>query len=663
LRAIAELPPDLDEMYNRILGQIAKDDVPYAIRILRWLTFASRPLYLKEVAEVAALDPDYRPAFDRDEVLQDPAEVLAICSSLVTVVQEPSMEYFDEENDCYIGQYSHNSVDLVGKSERVVVLAHYSVKEYLVSQRILESEAKLYGIDPDIGHKTLAKSCLLYMFQLDVLDLPKHVVRRDFVLTIYSAEEWIRHYRLIQTPDPELNELVVELFKAENTFSTMIMFSPKRRAQFWPYREKLTKSVFVACELGLPDIVQRLVSETDFDVNEAHNETTTLLEIAARSGFSSLVEFLLEKGAIANEGALNSACSNGHLELVRLLLEQGAQVNTHGAKGFSALRCASLSGHLGTVQYLIERGADVKAPDELALCQASQYGHLDIVRVLVENGADINASIIADYNTLGGLYGNALCGASYRGHFEVVEYLVENGANVNVSDGRDRKPLHGASCNDHLEIVKYLVKKGADVDGSESHQNALVVASEEGNFEVVQCLVENGANVNASASDGWHGNALYGASYKNHLEIVEYLVKNGADVDATSSGKYKNALIAASARGNFEVVRCLVENGADVNAQGDDGQRSALGEAASRCLWDHWDYCFENGADVNAQGDDGQRSALGEAASRCLWDHWDYRFENGVGVNFQSGGTSMDQDDIVKYLIEHGAVNKTSVGE
>jgi hypothetical protein len=72
-------------MYNCMLSQINRDDFPYAIRILRWLTFASRPLYLSEVAEVAALDPHRRLAFDPDEILQDSSEVLSICSGLVNV--------------------------------------------------------------------------------------------------------------------------------------------------------------------------------------------------------------------------------------------------------------------------------------------------------------------------------------------------------------------------------------------------------------------------------------------------------------------------------------------------------------------------------------------------------------------------------------------------
>lgn len=73
------------ETYDRILLSITKNDTPYAIRILRWLAFSRRPILLEEIAEIAAIDPDE--GIDRDEILQDPLEVLNICSSLVTAVE------------------------------------------------------------------------------------------------------------------------------------------------------------------------------------------------------------------------------------------------------------------------------------------------------------------------------------------------------------------------------------------------------------------------------------------------------------------------------------------------------------------------------------------------------------------------------------------------
>jgi hypothetical protein len=55
------------------------------MRVLQWLTFSTRPLLVKEIAEVVAIDVARDPAFDRDEILEDPLDALYICSSLVTI--------------------------------------------------------------------------------------------------------------------------------------------------------------------------------------------------------------------------------------------------------------------------------------------------------------------------------------------------------------------------------------------------------------------------------------------------------------------------------------------------------------------------------------------------------------------------------------------------
>ena len=78
------------------------------MRILQWLTFSARPLSVKEVAEVVAINAARDPAFDRDEVLEDPLEALNICSSLVTITT--------------------NEADGRSRpSQQIIALAHYLV--------------------------------------------------------------------------------------------------------------------------------------------------------------------------------------------------------------------------------------------------------------------------------------------------------------------------------------------------------------------------------------------------------------------------------------------------------------------------------------------------------------------------------------------------------
>lgn len=172
-KALATLPPNLDQTYDHILNAIDKDYFQYARRILQWLTFSARPLSIDEVAEVVALDGNRDPAFDRDGVLEDPLEVVNICSSLVTIAND---------NDSYLG----------GPPRQVVVLAHYSVKEYLVSDRICVGKAAKYSMREEVCHGTIATSCLGYLLQFQQSELGSDLLE-FFKLARYSAEFWTGH--------------------------------------------------------------------------------------------------------------------------------------------------------------------------------------------------------------------------------------------------------------------------------------------------------------------------------------------------------------------------------------------------------------------------------------------------------------------------------------
>jgi hypothetical protein len=164
-KSLATLPPTLDETYNRILCAIDDENSEYTVRILRWLAFSSRPLLLEEIAEVIAINSGRDPAFDSQEVLEDPSDVSRICSSLVTIAttEEPASEHF-----------SSSSSRLSKSTQKVVALAHYSVKEYLLSERCRQSRAARYSIQHTPCNEFIAKSCLGYLLQFQVSDSLSH---------------------------------------------------------------------------------------------------------------------------------------------------------------------------------------------------------------------------------------------------------------------------------------------------------------------------------------------------------------------------------------------------------------------------------------------------------------------------------------------------------
>ena len=124
-RVLQELPASLDETYERVLSEILKANPDQAYRLLQCLTVATRPLRVDELAEILALDfdggQDEIPALKRDWRWDDERQgVLATCSSLIVVVKA---------ND-----YSET---------RVVQFAHFSVKEFLTSDRLADMKADI----------------------------------------------------------------------------------------------------------------------------------------------------------------------------------------------------------------------------------------------------------------------------------------------------------------------------------------------------------------------------------------------------------------------------------------------------------------------------------------------------------------------------------------
>ncbi|KAJ6201930.1 hypothetical protein J3E72DRAFT_265604 [Bipolaris maydis] len=146
-KSLATLPQTLDQTYDRILTAISEQDCDFAMRILQWLTFSARPMLVEEIAEVVAIDVARELAFDRDEVLEDPLEALNICSSLVAIT-------------------TNNAEGRKRPTQRIIALAHYSVQEYLMSDRIKRGQAKQYSMEAVECHNTITEGCLKYLMQL-----------------------------------------------------------------------------------------------------------------------------------------------------------------------------------------------------------------------------------------------------------------------------------------------------------------------------------------------------------------------------------------------------------------------------------------------------------------------------------------------------------------
>jgi len=565
-KALADLPPTLDATYERILCSIHNDYYEYAVRILRWLAFSSRPLLVEEISEVVAIDVERDPAFDSQEVLEDPSDILTICSSLITLATT-----------------ENSGMETSESTQRTVLLAHYSVKEYLISERCRQGRAKWYSIQETTCNEFLAKSCLGYLLQFQVPDSLSNRNIQEFKLAWYSAKFWITHTQAVTKKTEALNRLAMKFFSTgEGAYLNWIRIydldQPWNRSSFQRKFTEVPTPLYYASQSGLTEIVSLLIVETGADVNAQGGRHGTALCAASLEGHDKTVELLLSKGADIAQGgcngtALQVALYGGHDKTVELLLSKGADVNAQGGALGTALHVTSYRGHDKTVKLLLSKGADTNAQGGefgTALKAASFRGHNKTVELVLSRGADVNAQ--------GGRYGTALQAASYGGHDKTVELLLSKGADVNAQGGAFGTALQVASYGGHDKTVELLLSKGADTNAQGGEfGTALRAASDGGHDKTVELLLSRGADVNAQG--GWYSTALHAASISGRVKTVELLLQKGADANM-QGGRYGNAYNGAAFNGRTELLRLLLTGNRAGQDLRDDQGRSALHLAA-----------------------------------------------------------------------------------
>lgn len=150
-RELTSLPKTLDDTYTRILCHIDEDHYQYALKILQWLTYSARPLHLEEIAKIIAIDIEGSFRFDLAHRFPESRDILTICSSLISL----SSSIVDDMN-----------VEMNDESDKVVVrLTHFSIKEYLIFERILQGDVRQYNILKINANIAIYNDCLAYLLE------------------------------------------------------------------------------------------------------------------------------------------------------------------------------------------------------------------------------------------------------------------------------------------------------------------------------------------------------------------------------------------------------------------------------------------------------------------------------------------------------------------
>ncbi|KAF7973986.1 hypothetical protein HWV62_13589 [Athelia sp. TMB] len=662
---LRSLPKDLDGMYERTLTRSANPE--QLKQLLIWLAFSVRHLLVEELAEVIAIDFSRKdtPAYDPDLRYFSPTDVLDLCAGFVTCVPisgwwiRSSLEYPDER----IG------------SKGIVKLAHMSVKDYLVSERIKKGAASCFGINATLANTKITATCLAYLLHLGSHPCLSSTIFGHRPLAVYVVRNWLQHLGWGRSNEAPVRQLMNHMFSREHN-ALMICFrlEDPHRSSYWGnihFSMGFTENgppLYFASLIGLEEVVKDILNRGE-DVQGRGGPCANALQAASYHGHEGVVRILLQHGANVNtrggyySNALRAAFYGHHINVARLLLLHKADANVREASECTLLQDAARHDDFAAAQLLLEHDVDVNAPAGYecgtALQNASRCGKYALVRLLLEHGADVNAPA--------GPQGTALQSASSLVISDVVRLLLEHGADVNAPAGPEGTALQAAiSWPDPDEVRQSYSRRNPYLDLIKP--NCTSREASRRSYAIVRLLIERGAEVNAPAGKGCldRGNIYQGEGWVfSRLDRkIRPCVEDSGLAYPLPAGPKGTALQMASGRGDIDIVRLLLEYGADGNAPaGPKG--TALQIASGRGDIDIVRLLLEYGADGNAPA--GPKGTALQAVFN--WAHPDQREYYGSRDRYPPSLVGTDEPDftslalqpsrrgydIVRLLLEHGA--------
>ncbi len=439
------------------------------------------------------------------------------------------------------------------------------------------------------------------------------------------------------------------------------------------------RRIVEAAKAGDKSAVASLIDQ-HADVNVPEPDGTTAISWAVRQDDLEMTERLI--GAGANVKAANRygvtplylAALNGDAGIVLKLLKAGAGANDAVTEGETALMTASRSGHLAAVKVLIEGGATVDAREawrgQTALMWAAAEGHPDVIKELAAHGADVNArSNVQHWERQrtseprdkwlppGGL--TPIYFAARQGCVECIRVLASLHANVNFTDEQGITPLVNALINGHFDAASALLDAGADPN----------IADETGRTPLYAAVDMNTVPSSNRPGPKTIENQMTG------LEIIAKLLDHGANPNArlkkqqpyrtkvdrgddTMLGAGTTAFLRAARAGDADAMRLLLKRGADPAIATGSDTPVDVSQPVRRAPGGINPLMAAAGLGSKEEDTVGRKKTEAqsiEAIQVCLDAGVDVNARDGRGQTALYGAALQGYDDVVKFLLAHGA--------
>lgn len=543
---LAELPETLDATYERILQEIPKSNRVHAHRLLQCLSVAARPPKVEEIAEVFAIEFDVMggiPKLTGDFRWENQEQaVLSACSSLIIIVNH--------------------------RGSRRVQFSHFSVKEFLSSDRLATSETaalRFHHIHFESAHAIMAQACLGVLLQLD--DSMDKKTIEGYPLAKYAGEFFDEHAKagdvlsqnneganhLLDPDRPHFNPwLWLQCGDIDqkdldlNLDSSSELDGSSSEHSFPTYPPRIS-ALYYTVRLELPYLTRHLILNRPHDLDASDVYGGTPLHFAVCLSDFEATRLLLERTADINARdnrgltPLHYAVSKANRRLkddlfrcFRLLLESGADAEAQNDRGSTPLHLAASNMSLKFVQILLENVTNINLRNDqgqTALHEASRRGDTDIISIILNHGAYVDAQDSGGSTPLHLAFSNARLWDAEQ----AIGVLLEHGANINLQNHEGQTALHKASRFDDIDVIHLILRHSPDVNALDNNGSTplhlAISAAPSWHLErAVGLLLEHGTNINLQ--DGEGQTALHKASLHGYPNMVQLILDHGADVDA-----------------------------------------------------------------------------------------------------------------------------------
>ncbi|KAH7270720.1 ankyrin repeat-containing domain protein [Fusarium redolens] len=565
---IRKLPLGLDDMYIGILREHARRSgisENTQVMILQWVTHATRPLRLLELADMLKTVDGSRFS---DSLKENKDLVRTACGPLLEILPDEA-----------------------------VSVVHHSLTEFLVGTSRTVRTHVYPVLDSSPTHYDLALTCLRYLcsgwLQNETLT-PSETIHRernrnvDLPFAAYAIKNW--HVHAAKSGwDCLPNDLLYQQIE-------LFMGNTETRNNW--------------LKIYLDDSERLSIEDEIISMSDLH--------VAALCGLKACIPALIDRlgpKSIDEQDARKRtpvwwAALSGHADIIELLLNHGASPDTHDFKGYQALHVAAKRDKAHVVQLLIEKGIAPTVPRlpkgteptkkyaDTPLSYVASYGHVksleamlpflnttekrSALRIAIKNRqpqfvkrllqeSDVNPNDITGFET-------PIFLAARTGCIETIEVLVDAGADASVAcrveaDVWDqqqnvlerpwstplielcepqshfiRRPyksphyMSDLDCSDFDRALALLTQAGADVNERDSLGRAPIHSAQFSHK--LRRLLEAGADPNAETKDG--KTALHCLPKEDDREYLKLLLQEeNVNINKREHRKGRTPLLSA----------------------------------------------------------------------------------------------------------------------